>query len=145
MNIGVSDEPEKPLGPEQRRAAILIGRGHSYEEAARGVGCTKRSIVRWMHRDDMRVAVAEAREGVLDSIPTARAVLEEALSATHPSGAPDWPSRIRAAAMLMKEGPPSDQPEPPRETRIYVEKDEDEDDGLPDHSPRTKMTVPEYR
>ena len=139
----MSDEPQSALTPEQYRAAALVGRGHSYEETARGVGVTKRTIVRWMGRDDMREAVARAREGVLDAMPTARAVLEEALGACHPSGAPDWPGRIRAAQLLMKEGPPPDHPEPPRETRIYVEKDED--DGLPDHSPRTKMTVPEYR
>ena len=86
----------------------------------------------------MREAVAKAREGTLDAIPTARAVLEEALSACHPSGKPDWPSRIRAAQLLMKEGPPPEAPEPPRETRIYVG---DDDDGIARPSP---VTVPEY-
>jgi hypothetical protein len=91
----------RPLKPEQHQAAQLLGEGRDQQATADEVGTTTTTIRRWLKRDDFAALVKAAREKRLDENPTARAVCEQALTATQRNGQPAWNTRLAAAKLLM--------------------------------------------
>ena len=109
----------RPLTLRQQRAAALIGRGRSHRDSATEVGVEPRTITRWAGRDDFRALVRQHREATVAEVPSAKATLEAALTATAASGAPDWKVRVSAArALVGLDGPGEAEA---RETTIYTE------------------------
>lgn len=126
---------QRALTPNQRRAAALLASGTQDKVAAHELGVVPKSIQRWKQRDDFRALVRKQREGLMPETPTAEAVLVSALSATKPSGDPDWQNRIAAArAILAAEiASPEARQAAERVTTVYLpdpsEDEEDEDVG----------------
>lgn len=113
------------LTADQRRAADLLGRAVPKGEVAEEVGVTPRTLRKWQARDDFKALVKQTRDKVLEENPTAKSVLEAALSATTKSGAPSWQVRLKAAELLMRD--PSKVPGAVNGTtveRVYVSEDE---------------------
>jgi hypothetical protein len=111
----------RPLKPEQHQAAQLLGEGHDQQATADEVGTTTTSIRRWLKRDDFAALVKEHREKRLEANPTARAVCEQALTATSRTGAPAWGVRLTAAKLLLLGADDDRHPDAGRVVeRIYV-------------------------
>lgn len=89
--------------------------------AAAEVGVAPRSLQRWKHRDDFVALIERSRGSVLDDNPTPEATLRAALSATGPSGAPDWKTRVSAARALIGADGPAAGKRKARETVIHEE------------------------
>jgi hypothetical protein len=119
----------EPLTGEQHRAADLIGRNWTLEKVSGEIGVSVRTLERWKTDvPEFASAVKAARDKLLDTVPTAKAVAEAALSATKANGDPDWTVRIQAARLLMA-GAGADAPDPeagPQPTIIYVDRSSDD-------------------
>lgn len=89
---------------DRHKAAFLVAKGASYQQAAEAVGRSKRTISRWAERPEWQAEVARLRAETPPSEESADAVLAAALGAVKPGGAPDWTARI-AAAKLIKSLP----------------------------------------
>lgn len=120
----------RSLTLDQHRAATLLGRGWQAKDAAREVGVHPVTVSRWNQRPEFRALVTQAREAHLAEMPTARATLEAALTATSRSGVPDWQVRVAAArALLARSGAADTSVERTRETVIYEERLEESERG----------------
>jgi hypothetical protein len=94
-----------PLKPHHHLAAQLLGEGRTQEEAAQAVEKSKTALRNWLKRDDFAALVKAEREKRLDEQPSARATLEQALTAVTRDGQPAWAMRIEAAKVLMLKDP----------------------------------------
>jgi hypothetical protein len=121
------------LSPQQVRAADLLGRNWTIKDVALEIGVSEKTLgpERWGGRADFAALVRERRAALLDQIPTAKATLEAALSATTKSGEPDWPIRVKAAQLLMTTADPGGAPDPDdeRPTFVYMPPDEEDASG----------------
>jgi len=95
------------------QAANLLGQGRTRVSVAAELNIDPATISRWRRDPQFREMERRARETTLNANPTVRATLEAALVATNPkTGAPDWPTRVQAARILLgappEEGDPSE-------------------------------------
>lgn len=100
-----------------------MGRGLSCRATARELSVSERSLTRWRRLPDFQEAVQRARADFMAERPSGiRVVLEQALHATRTNGQPDYPTRLRAAQLLL-DAPGEPQPEPaPRVVKIYADR-----------------------
>ncbi len=113
------------MTPDQRRAAGLIAQGHTQKQAAEEVGVSAKTLGRWAKSEEFRAVVRKQRGSLIGDVDTPEAVLAAALTATKPSGEPDWSARIMAARALLSTPVASPDAEQAaqqvvRETRIYI-------------------------
>jgi DNA-binding CsgD family transcriptional regulator len=90
----------RPLTPEQRRAAELVGKGATRAEAAHAVGRSERTVRAWLKRPELDALVQRVRQETLE--PTVAGVLRQALAALTRDGRPDHATRLRAASLLLR-------------------------------------------
>lgn len=130
-----SDRTEqKPLTPDQRRAAALMAAGLGRNAVAAEIDVAPKTVQRWGARDDFRELVRTHREALLPESPTAEAVLTQALSAVRKDGLPDWTARINAARAILAT-PVTDaeaRAEAGRVTQIFIAPPDDEEDEVLD-------------
>jgi hypothetical protein len=111
----------KPLTDTQKRAAVMLGRGHPVEEVAAEVGRSRRTVSDWRRREDFREVERGARSQAINDAPTMRAVLEMvAHEAVRPDGSIDYATRAGAArALIGADGFGAPPEPPPPEPEIY--------------------------
>jgi hypothetical protein len=86
------------------------------------LGVDRATISRWRRDPAFKEREQRARDEAIDAKPGVRATLEAALTATTPSGAPDWGVRVQAARTLLGTPPEAlDEPKVIR-TTIYVDR-----------------------
>jgi transposase-like protein len=107
------------LDGRRTKAAALLGGGVPANRVAAEVGINARQLRRWRKEPDFAALESASRGDVLAGSRTLHNVLEAALVATTPKGAPDWSARLKAAHLLISSAAVLEE----------LEADADEDDG----------------
>jgi len=89
------------LDGRRTKAAALLGGGVPANRVAAEVGISARQLRRWRKEPDFAALESASRGDVLAGSRTLRNVLEAALVAVTPKGAPDWSARLKAAHLLL--------------------------------------------
>ena len=98
----------RPLSARQRAAVTKLLAGGKVSQIAVELGCSERSLWRWLRRQDFRQALNEAQGGALEVAAASLLglalqgidVLEQVLDDTKASPA----SKLRAVALILEHG-----------------------------------------